>query len=372
MPTKGMGHPEVRHKERMAIRSGMEVTDLPTPVLLMDLDGMERNLLQMAGFFRASGPKLRPHFKAHQVFALAKKQMEIGAIGMTCARLDQAETLVRHGIENILIANEIAGANKIKDFLDLAKRAPVIVAVDNPKVVSDLARLAGEWRHELNVVVDVDVRLGRCGVKPGEAAVSLTRLVLDEGLRFRGLMGYEGQVALPPGPEKERIVHEALQRLTDTKTMIEREGIPVEIVTCGGTSDFSIAAKYPGITEIQAGSYLLMDSAYVPFAPEFEPTLTILATVISKTPGERIVVDAGCRAMSGENGLPSLKANPGLRVKALHIEHTVIEIIDPDVYIEVGDKVEIWVHFLDQTLGLHDHVYGIRRGEVEEVLEIEH
>jgi D-serine deaminase-like pyridoxal phosphate-dependent protein len=146
----------------------------------------------------------------------------------------------------------------------------------------------------------------------------------------------------------------------------------VEIVSCGGSSDFSIAARHPHITEIQAGSYLLMDSSYVPFAPEFKPALTILATVISSTPGERIVVDAGFRAMSGENGLPSIKGNNGLRAKALHIEHTIIEIADHGVAVNVGDKIEIWVRFLDQTLGLHDHVYGIRKGEVEEILKIEH
>jgi len=372
MPSKWIGQPEVRLTERTAIRPDMEVTALPTPALLMDLDGMERNLLRMANFFRGVRPKLRPHFKAHQVLSLAKRQMEAGAVGLTCARLSQAETLVDQGIDNILIANEIAGDGKIRHFVDLSQRAPVLVAVDNPKVVSDMARLAGEWKERLNVLVDVDVRLGRCGVKPGEEALSLARLVLEKGLIFRGLMGYEGQVALPPGPEKDRVVNEALKHLTDTKTMIEHAGIGVEIVTCGGTSDYSIAANFPGVNEIQAGSYLLMDSTYVPFAPEFEPTLSILATIVSKTPGERIVVDAGFRAMSGENGLPAVKSNVGLRAKALHIEHMVLEIADPTVCTEVGDKIEIWVRFLDQTLGLHDYIYGVRGGKVEEILRIEH
>ena len=129
---------------------------------------MERNLLRMANFFGTAARKLRPHFKAHQVLSLAKRQIEVGAIGLTCARLDQAETLVRQGIANILIANEITEAIKIQHFVDLARRAPVIVAVDNPNVVSDMARQAGKWKQELNVVVDVDVRLGRCGVKPGK------------------------------------------------------------------------------------------------------------------------------------------------------------------------------------------------------------
>lgn len=338
----------------------------------MDLDAMESNLRRMAAFFNGCGPKLRPHFKAHQVFTLAKRQLEHGAIGLTCARLDQAESLIDQGITNILVANEIAGESKIRYFVDLARRAPVIVAVDNPKVVADMVHVAGDLKNELNVLVDVDVRLGRCGVKPGEQAVALAKLVLASGLRFRGLMGYEGQVALPPSVEKEHVVCEGLRRLIDTKLMIEDAGIPVEIVSCGGSSDFSIVAKHPHITEIQAGSYLLMDNSYVPFAPEFKPTLTILATVISKTPGERIVVDAGFRAMSGENGLPSIKEKHGLRPKALHIEHTIIEITDRGVSVDVGDKIEIWVRFLDQTLGLHDHVYGIRKGEVEEILKIEH
>lgn len=367
-----MGLAHVCLKKGIAVKPGVKVTDLPTPALLMDLDAMESNLLRMAAFFRGSSAKLRPHFKAHQVFSLGKRQLQCGAVGITCAHLEHAEALADEGIDNILIASEVAGASKIEHFADLSRRVPVIVAVDNPKVVSDMARVAGERKQELNVVVDVDVRLGRCGVKPGEAALSLARLVLEKGLKFRGLMGYEGHVALPPGPEKDRVVVEALKRLEDTRILIEREGIGVEIVSCGGTSDFSIAAKCPGVTEIQAGSYLLMDSAYVPFAPEFKPTLSILTTVISKTPGERIVVDAGLRSMSGENGLPSIKGIPGLRTKALHIEHTIVEITDPALCIEVGDKTEVWVSFLDQTLGLHDDLYGVRRGEVEEILKIGH
>ena len=332
---------------------------------------MEGNLRLMAAFFNGSGAKLRPHFKAHQVFYLAKRQMQYGAIGLTCARLDQAERLVSQGIHSVLIANEIAGEPKIRDFLDLGRRAPVLVAVDNAKVVADMARLAGKRRAQVNLLVDVDVRLSRCGVRPGEAALALTQLILEKGLRFRGLMGYEGQVALPPGPEKDRVVCESLTRLTETKSLIEQAGIPVGIVSCGGSSDFSIAAKCPHVTEIQAGSYLLMDSSYEPYAPEFRPTLTVLSTVISKTPGERIVADAGFRVMSGELGLPSIKGTPGLRTKALHIEHSILEITDSSCPIEVGEKVEIWVRFLDQTLGLHDHLFAVRNGKLEEILKIE-
>jgi len=351
---------------------GVKIRDLRTPALLLDLEGMESNLHRMASFFRGRPANLRPHFKAHQTLFLAARQLHMGSIGISCARLEQAEALVRHGIQNVLIANEIAGKDMIERFVELSHYAPVMVAADNPKVVSDMARAAGERAHELNVLVDLDVRLGRCGIRPGEAALSLTKLVLEKGLRFRGLMGYEGHIPVPAGPEKERVVHAALKQLVDTKAMIEREGIRVEVVSCGGTSDYSIAGTFPGVTEIQAGSYLVMDTWYASHAPEFTPTLTVLATVISKTSGDRIVVDAGAKAMSGENGLPSVKGIEGLRVKAMHVEHTLMEILDASVSVDVGDKIEIWVRYLDQTLNLHSHMYGIKHGEVKKLLPIEH
>jgi D-serine deaminase-like pyridoxal phosphate-dependent protein len=358
----------VRHQKH--ILPGTKVGNLRTPALLVNLDSLESNLTRMASFFRDRPAKLRPHFKAHQVLELACRQIQAGAAGLTCARLCQAEALADHGVRDVLIANEIAGRDMIEHFGDLSRRTPVIVAVDNASVVSDMAKMAGGHVHELNVVVDLDVRLGRCGVLPGEAALSLTKLVLSKGLRFRGLMGYEGHIPLPPGPEKQRVVHDALRRLTDTKTLIEREGIPVEVVSCGGTSDFSIAATFPAITEVQAGSYLLMDTWYEPFAPEFTPTLTVLATVISKTPGERVVADAGTKAMNTGNGPPQIKGIPGLRTTALHVEHALLEIEDASVSVEVGDRIEFWVNCLEPTLSLHSCIYGIRNSEVEEVFQI--
>jgi D-serine deaminase-like pyridoxal phosphate-dependent protein len=349
---------------------GTSVNDLPTPALLADLDTVEQNLARMAGFFRDKPARLRPHFKAHQSVGLAHKQIQAGAIGLTCARLEQAEMLLDEGFENILVANEIAGKAMLQRFVELSHRAPVIVAVDNASIVAQLAAMAKDRAHELNVVVDLDVRLGRCGVQPGDEAVSLTKIVLSKGLRFRGLMGYEGHIHLPAGPEKHKIAGAALQLLIDTKCLLEEEGIPVEIVTCGGTSDFSEAGTFPGVTEVQAGSYLLMDTWYAPCASDFKPALTVLATVISKRPGKTVVADAGIKAISTGNGLPQLKGMPGLSVNTLHIEHILMDIQDPSAPIDVGDRIEICVQALDPTLSLHDYIYGVRNGGVEEVLQI--
>jgi len=352
---------------------GQSVAKLDTPALLVDLRAMERNMQTMAHFFWKRPAKLRPHFKNHRVLDLARCQIEHGAIGITCARVWQAATLVSAGIRDVLIANELAGEVPLACFVELSGEAPVIVAVDSAKIVGDLSQIARKRRTEVNVMVDVDLGLKRCGVSPGEAAVVLARTVVEHGLRFRGIMGYEGHLQpLPPGPEKEAVVKAAMQSLLDTKRQIEAAGIPVEIVSCGGTGDYSIAGTFPGVTENQAGSYLLMDTWYAPFAPDFTPSLSVLATVISKTPGERIVVDAGVKALSGERGLPFVKNQAGLKIRALHAEHAPVDIVGPDVSPEVGNKIEIAVHYHDGTIQLHHKMYGVRDGKIERVFSIEH
>lgn len=350
----------------------MTVADLDTPALLVDMAAMERNLSTMAHFFARSEVKLRPHFKNHRVLALASRQMDAGAIGMTCARLSEAEALVHHGIKSVLIANEIAGEGKIKRFAELSREAPVMVGIDNPKIVDEMAAWARNKKVDLYVVVDVDVGLKRCGVEPGENVIALAKRIREKGLKLHGIMGYEGHLQpLPPGAEKEHAVRVALQQLIDSRRQLEAEGIPVEIVSCGGTGDYAVAGRLPGITENQAGSYLLMDTWYAPFAPDFTRTLTVLATVVSKAPG-RVVVDAGVKALSGERGLPVVKGIQGLRVKALHAEHAPLEVDDTSVALDVGDRVEIWVHYHDGTVNLHRRMYGVRNGQVEHVFEIEH
>jgi D-serine deaminase-like pyridoxal phosphate-dependent protein len=346
---------------------------IETPALLVDLDAMEHNLRSITRFFSTQKAKLRPHFKNHRVLELAALQLQHGARGITCARLWQAEKLVHAGIQDVLIANEIAGEVPLRQLVELSREAPVIVAVDNVSVVRDLARLARNHHTSVNVLVDIDLGLKRCGVPSGEPGVTLARLVLEQGLRFRGIMGYEGHLQPQvPGPEKLVSVRRAMEALIDTRDRVSAAGIPVEIVSCGGTGDYSISGIYPGVTENQAGSFLLMDTWYAPFAPDFKVALSVLATVISKTPGERIVVDAGVKAISGERGLPSVKGLSGLKLKALHAEHAPIELTAPSAPVEVGHKIEIAVHYHDGTINLHRRMFGVRNGAVERIFNIEH
>ena len=349
----------------------MKVQPIETPALLLDMAAMESNLHSMATFFTQGCTRLRPHFKNHKCPALALRQLAAGAIGMTCATVAEAECLVRHGVRSVLIANEIADSIKIDRFIDLARQAEVMVCVDSERVVEALSTAARNKGAQVGVLVDINVGLHRCGVQPGEPAVRLAKAVLKGGLQFRGVMGYEGRVRKPPGPEKVETCNKTLRLLMECSHLIEQAGVPVEIVSTGGTSSYSISGRYPGVTEVQAGSYLVMDTDYFQCCSDFQPALTLLTTIISKTDGERLVVDAGFKAISGERGLPSAKAVEGVSLKRLNAEHGVFELENPSRPLQVGDTMELWVRDADATINLHERMYGIRNGAVEEVLRIE-
>jgi D-serine deaminase-like pyridoxal phosphate-dependent protein len=271
----------------------------------------------------------------------------------------------------VLLANEIVDPVKIPRVVELARQAEVIVCVDDEKVADDLARAGRDRQTLLNVLVDVDVGQHRCGVPPGEPAVRLARGVAEKGLRFRGLMGYGGHVSHQmPGPEKEEAVVATMRSLMETKTWLEREGTPVEIVSVGATGTYSLYGRYPEVTEVQAGTYLLMDTNYRQCCTDFDLALTVLATVISKSDGERVVVDAGVKALSCERGLPTIKDLDGLTVRKFNAEHGILELQEPSSPVQIGDKIEFWVRYSDATVNLHERMYGIRNGQVAEVFHL--
>jgi D-serine deaminase-like pyridoxal phosphate-dependent protein len=346
--------------------------EIGTPALLLDLRAMESNLKKMAAFFGEGPTRLRPHYKNHKCAALAKRQMELGAIGMTCATLGEAEALVRSGIQNILLANEIAGTAKIKRFAKLSREADLMVAVDNGSTISALSAASTHMNVPLSVLVDVDTGMGRCGAPPGEPALALAEMAHAEGLRFRGLTGYEGHcVRMKPGPDKVNAVQQAMNKLVSTAGLIRSHGLSVEIVSAGGTGTYSISGRFPGVTEIQAGSYPLMDTEYFIVCTDFDLALSVLGTVISRTRNERLVLDIGLKQISGERGLPVLKNLEGAHLNRLNAEHAIVDILDPNLPVQVGDQVEVWAHYSDATVNLHRQMFGVRNGRVEETFLFE-
>lgn len=348
----------------------MTKLEIETPALLVDLDRMEGNLERMAAFFRSAPAKLRPHFKNHKCLTLADRQLKAGAIGITCATLREAEALVQHGIRNVLLANEVVDPVKFKRVVELARQAGMIVCVDDEKVAAELACAGRDAQVSLNVLVDVDVGQHRCGAAPGEPAVRLVRTAIERGLRFRGLMGYAGHVSHDlPGPEKEKSDAAAMGLLLGTKAQVESEGIPVEIVSAGATGTYSLSGRRAGVTEVQAGTYLLMDTNYRECCTDFELSLTVLATAISKSPGH-FVLDSGVKALSCERGIPIFKDREGLTIRRVNAEHLIVETHPGAAPVQIGDKMEIWVRYSDATVNLHERMYGVRNGHVEEVFQL--
>ena len=351
----------------------MKLAQVKTPALIVDLDAMERNLRDMANFFDGRPCKLRPHFKNHKTPMFAWKQVRAGAIGMTCATVREAEILVEHGIASVLIANEIGGQEKPERLAELSRHASVMVCVDNCYSIRDLAAAQRDRKSQIEVLVDVNTGLNRCGVEPGQAALDLARYALEHGLAVRGIMGYEGHLqAVPPSPARDEIVRQGSKAIVDSAKLLENVGIPAPIRSTGGTGTYAVAGDYPGITEIQAGSYLLMDNIYVSRRAPFQRSLTVLATVISTRGREHAVLDSGVKAVSGERGLPTLKDVPDARLTALHAEHAIVELDAQSPPLTPGQKVEVWVHYSDATVNLHSKMYGVRHGQLEEVFPIEH
>jgi D-serine deaminase-like pyridoxal phosphate-dependent protein len=344
-----------------------------TPALLVDLSALDSNLRKMGAFFGEGTTRLRPHYKNHRCMAIAKRQIELGAVGITCSTLGEAEALIKGGIQSIFLVNEIASAVKVERFAELVRQADLMVAVDNAKTIAALSEVSRRLNVKLSVLVDVDTGLRRCGVPPGEPALALAQMVCGRSLRFRGLSGYEGHcMRLKPGPAKNEAVHRAMKLLVSTADLIRSHGLPVEIISAGGTGSYQITGRFPGVTEIQAGSYALIDTEYQGVCPDFELALSVLGTVISRTGNERLILDVGLKEISAEHGLPRLKNLDGARLSRLNAEHAIVDILDPKLSIRVGDQAEIWVHYGDATINLHRQMFGVREGEVEQSFLFEH
>jgi D-serine deaminase-like pyridoxal phosphate-dependent protein len=352
---------------------GSGIDEIDTPALLLDLDSMERNVARMAAAFRGLTAKLRPHAKTHKTPVIAHKQLAAGAIGITCAKLGEAEVMVEGGVRDILIANQIVGARKIARLVSLARHADLIVAVDDAHNVQELSQAARAAGVLLRVLVEVDVGMHRCGVAPGEPALVLAQQIERAAeLRFAGLMGYEGHLVFVPSLE-ERVhrVHSDMQTLIDTVSFLESHGLPVDIVSAGGTGTAMITGRLPRISEIQAGSYVFMDGRYKTIeGVDFDCALSLLTTVISRPRPERVIIDAGMKTLTHEFGLPRFKAREDLELLGLSEEHGTVQLKDPAIALKLGDKLEIIPSHGDTTLNIHDFYYGLRRGRVEVIWPI--
>lgn len=349
---------------------GLTISELDTPVLLLDLERLEHNVRTMATHFRQAGVQWRPHAKAFKTPAIAHLLKRAGAIGVTVAKVSEAEVMAAAGIDDILIAHLIVGRSKALRLAALQRQASVKVTVDHPDHLPTLSEAARETGVSLGVLVDVDLGMGRTGVGSAEAAVVLARRVAETpGLRFEGLMGYEGHTLFIPDPEEKRqAIGQAIGRLIEAKRAVEASGLPCKIISAGGSGSYQITAGLPGLTEIQAGGGVFACMYYVEVCrvAGHQAAISILATVVSRPRPDRAILDAGRKALSDYKIMPTLPAYPDSRIVGLSAEHATIE-LGPATDLRIGQKVEVIPGYSDFTFVLHDRVIGHRGGRVEAV-----
>ncbi len=355
---------------------GMRLEEVDTPALVVELDAFERNLKTLAGL-AAGRVRVRPHAKTHKCPEIARRQVAAGAVGVCCQKVSEAEALVEGGIADVLVSNEIIGAPKLERLAALARRARIGVCVDDAGNVRDLEAAAARAGAHLDVYVELEVGMRRCGVAPGEPALALARSISAcRQLRFAGLQAYHGRAQhLRTMAERREVIGRAADAVRATRKLIEAAGIACSVVTGAGSGTFMLEVESGAWNEIQPGSYVFMDADYAKNEwaaplPRFEHSLFVLSTVMSRPGAQLAIVDAGLKASSVDSGMPALWQRSGLAYTHASDEHGWVEVAPGAAAPALGDKLLLVPGHCDPTVNLYDWYVCVRGGVVEELWPI--
>lgn len=356
---------------------GMAVEEIETPALILDLDVMEANIALMAERAKAAGVALRAHAKSHRAPEIALMQMEAGAVGVCAQKVAEAEVMVRGGVRDVLISNEVVDRRKMARAARLAREARVIAMVDDPSTVAAWSEAAQAAGVELEMLVEIDAGTGSCGIGAGAPAAELAKAVAAApALRFAGIQAYHGaaQHVRDAGVRRGK-VREAAERVRETLVRLEAAGLAAGIVGGGGTGTWEFEAETGLWTEVQCGSYLFMDADYQRVEPApgqalgaFGNSLFVLSTVMSKARSGTAICDAGLKVQTLESGPPVVFGMEGLRVLGCSDEHG--RILDPEDRLALGDRIRLVPGHCDPTVNLHDWFVGVRGGRVERLIRV--
>ena len=354
----------------------MPIDEVDTPALIVDLDAFEANLSAMMESARPSGVRVRPHAKTHKCPEVALRQIALGAVGVCCQKVSEAEAMVNGGVGDVLITNEVVGMPKVQRIAALAARAKIGVCVDHPLQIEQLAVAARAAGATLDVYIEVDVGMGRCGADPNDCVELVAKIRAQGALRFAGLQAYHGRAQhLREPEERERAVHHAQRAVTQCVSALNAAGIACERITGAGTGTYPFEMASGVWNEIQVGSYAFMDVDYGRnkwgSAVRFRNSLFVLATVMSVA-GGRLVLDAGLKAYSVDSGLPQVPDAPGWQFARATDEHGVLTPASsaPPLPVGIGTKLKLIPGHCDPTVNLHDWYVAVRNGIVESVWPI--
>lgn len=352
----------------------MHLDDLDTPSLVLDMDRMERNIRRMADFTKECGVELRPHVKTHKSPDIAKIQLAAGSKGVCLQKVSEVEVFAANGIRDIFLTNEVVVPSKIERLARVAEKTHVGVAVDNLDVIKETGKVFREVGSEVDVYVDVDIGMHRCGVQPQEAAALAAQVSKEKNLVFKGLMGYEGNVN-GKKTKKEQIAasKEATDGIVAAKKAIKKKGIAVDVVSVGSSVSTWINAKHEDVTEVQPGMYAFNDHVLVErgVARWSDLALTLVATVMSKPAEDRAVVDAGSKSFNFDTGLfPKAFEVEGATMEHFSEEHGWLHLTGAAKKLKVGDRMRFVPAHVCTMVNQHEEMYGIRGDRVEKVFPI--
>ncbi len=361
-------HEHVREAYKSAI--GSKRRELVTPALILDLDIARRNIDFMTERMKTLHAKLRPHIKVQKCVELAKMQVEAGAIGVCTATVWEALVMSRGGIKDVLIANQVVGEQKIRALAEAAKHAHLIATVDNAHNADDLSKAVSQVGSKLDVIIEIDVGMGRGGVRSPEEGISLVQhLSKLPALRFLGVQGYEGHCMLEPDREvRIKKAHEAMDFVGTVIDRLADSGFKCEIVSAGGTGTYDITGANPRVTEIQAGSYVFMDNFHGNLVPGFSKSLTVLGTVVTQH-GNTIVFDSGRKSIGIDFVLPTMVDYPFYRARLFAEEHALFD-VDDRCKLRLGDTMEFIPGYGPTTVNLYDAYHVVENDAVVDIWPI--
>ena len=353
---------------------GMAADGVDTPALLVDLDAFEHNIALMAKMVASFGVNHRPHAKTHKSPDVARRQIAAGAVGQCCQKVGEAEVLVAGGIEDVLVSNQVVGPRKLDRLAALARQARIGVCVDDAGNIEDINAAAKRFGSTVEVLVEVDIGAGRCGVMPGAPAVVLAKKIdAASNLKFGGLQAYQGRAQHIRGHGERKVaIDKAGALVKETVAKLTAAGLDCRLVTGAGTGTFQFEARSGVWNELQAGSYCFMDADYSlnlsedgEFFDTFRQSLFVLATVMSHPTRDRAVLDAGLKASSIDAGLPRIADLLDVTYVGASDEHGTLALGVKAPEIKLGDKLRLIPGHCDPTVNLHDWYVGIRGGVVE-------
>jgi len=356
-------HERVRRSYGGAV--GRHRSEVVTPALLLDLPAARRNITKMGDRMREMSAELRPHVKVHKSAELALLQIEAGAIGISTATVWEAIVMARSGLDGIFVVNTVAGREKLAALAALARDADVMVAVDDADNAAEIAAAAREAGSTIGVLIELDTGMDRAGADSTKEALVLAQRIVDvDGLQFTGLSGYEGHCSLTPERElRHQREQKAMAFLVETAETLRAEGFPCPIVSAGGTATWDWTGSYPGVTESQAGSYVLMDHFHGTMVGDFEHAVFVAATVISR-PANRVIVDAGNKSI----GAPNLTTIVGYDLPNFRFdeEHGIFDATG-GTELRVGDVVELVPGYAPATVNWYDAYHVVEDDRVVDV-----